>query len=253
MGTAVIIPDVHAEYVPKLDPLTLSGMQGWWDFSDATTLYTDAGSTLVTADNDLIYRANDKSGNSQYLEQTVVGSRPTYKTNIRNGLSIARFDGSADVIGRAVVPVATAGTYVTVCVKRSAPGGGAQDVWTRSAGGAELLTLSSWSATDWVWYKNQAGSQVALTGATATSWAILSVVHTTASSVKMYYNGTQVGSFDPDDSLTTSTAVNIGGGNFGDVDVAEMFDFNVALSASDHNRLGRLMSWKYSLPWTDVV
>lgn len=232
-------------------PSSIPNMQGWWDFTDPAQLYTDAGTTLVSADGQAIYRVNDKSGTGHYLEQATVGARPLYKTAIVNGLSVARFDGINDVIGLAV-PVAVTGSYLIVVKKRSAPGGSAQDAWTRSAGGAELLTLSSWSATDWVWYKNQAGAQVALTGATATNWAIVSVVHTSASAALAYYNGTQVGSLDPDDTLTSGPIVNMGGGNFGDIDVAVMFYFNVALSAANHNALGSYLAFRFGLTWATV-
>jgi hypothetical protein len=67
----------------------------WWDFGDAATLYTDAGTTPVASDGDLIYQANDKAG-TNHLRQATEGNRLTYKVNIQNGLSVARLDGTAD-------------------------------------------------------------------------------------------------------------------------------------------------------------
>ena len=81
---------------PGITPLNISGLQGWYDFSDATTLYTDAGSTLVSSDGDLIYQANDKSGNGNNAVQATEANRPVYKVNIQNGLSIARLDAVAE-------------------------------------------------------------------------------------------------------------------------------------------------------------
>jgi hypothetical protein len=75
------------------DPTDIAGCKLWLDFSDATTLFTDAGSTQVSSDDDLIYQANDKSGEGHNAVQATEADRPVYKTGIQNSQSIARFDG----------------------------------------------------------------------------------------------------------------------------------------------------------------
>lgn len=79
-------------------PTDITGLAQWLDFSDANTLYTDAGTTKVSSDGDAIYQANDKSGNNKHATQTTAGYRPLYKTGIQNSKSIARFDGSDDYL-----------------------------------------------------------------------------------------------------------------------------------------------------------
>jgi hypothetical protein len=74
-------------------PASISGLKLWIDFSDADTLFTDAGSTKVTADGDAIYQANDKSGNGHHAVQATVDKRPSHKVNVLNSLSVALFDG----------------------------------------------------------------------------------------------------------------------------------------------------------------
>ena len=74
------------------DPTDITGCLLWYDFSDADTLFTDAGSTKVSSDGDAIYQVNDKSGNSNHGTETNSVYRPLYKTNIKNGKSIARFN-----------------------------------------------------------------------------------------------------------------------------------------------------------------
>ena len=59
----------------------------WVDASDVTTI---TGSTST------ISQWNDKSGNNRHLTQTTAASRPTYKWNALNGLSVVQFDGSDD-------------------------------------------------------------------------------------------------------------------------------------------------------------
>lgn len=72
---------------PVWTPNSISGCVLWYDFSDADTMFTDAGSTKVANDGDLIYQINDKSGNSVNATQTTAGARPAYKTNILNSKS----------------------------------------------------------------------------------------------------------------------------------------------------------------------
>lgn len=79
-----------------VDPTSIAGLQLWLDFSDATTLFADAGTTPVSSDGDAIYQANDKSGNSRHATQSSINSRPLYKTGIHNGLSVAKMDGVND-------------------------------------------------------------------------------------------------------------------------------------------------------------
>lgn len=83
------VADEPAEWTPN----SIAGCVLWYDFSDANTLFTDAGSTKVSSDGDAIYQVNDKSGNNHHGVQTTAGARPLYKTGIQNSLSIARFDG----------------------------------------------------------------------------------------------------------------------------------------------------------------
>jgi hypothetical protein len=72
-------------------PTDIAGLQLWLDFSDASTLFVDAGITPVSADGQAIYQANDKSGNGKNLTQATAGKRPLYKTGIKNFLSCGQF------------------------------------------------------------------------------------------------------------------------------------------------------------------
>lgn len=75
--------------LPTLTFGEIGGATGWWDASVPATLFTDAGVTPVSANGDLVYRMNDRSGGAgnRYMEQAVAASRMTYRTNRQNGLS----------------------------------------------------------------------------------------------------------------------------------------------------------------------
>lgn len=90
----------RAAVAPPFSPTDIAGLKLWIDFSDADTLFTDAGSTKVSADGDAIYQANDKSGLGNHLTQSTIGSRPLYKTSIQNGLSSGLYDGADDTLTR---------------------------------------------------------------------------------------------------------------------------------------------------------
>jgi hypothetical protein len=236
-------------------PTAITGLQAWWDFSDVATLWQNAArSTPVAADADPIGGVTDKSGAGNHLAQATAGFRPQYKVGIRAGRSVGRWDGTDDEMAVTFGVGMTAATFFVVAVKRSAPGGTANDLWRRVAGTSEFLTLSSWSATDYVWYKNQAGVQVPLTGATATNWAINGLRHPSAATATGYYNGVPTATFDPDDNLTTAGAFLLGnsgavGSNY---DVGEALIFNTALSTADHNTIGTGLASRWGLSWTTV-
>lgn len=75
-------------------PTDIAGCKLWLDFSDADTLFTDAGSTKVAIDGDLIYQVNDKSGNGNHMVQATSSQRFKYGINKRVGLSAGVSDSS---------------------------------------------------------------------------------------------------------------------------------------------------------------
>ncbi len=85
-----------------VDPNSVSGTVGWWDFTVAGNMYTDTGSTNVSSDGDLIKRIDNSStsGNKLgvFLEAPFSGNRPAYKTGGTNSKTYAKFDGSNDAL-----------------------------------------------------------------------------------------------------------------------------------------------------------
>lgn len=82
--------------ISDFSPLQLSPVL-WLDSSDSTTVFTDSGlTTPATVDGDSIGGWKDKSGNGRHFTQSSGTNRPTYKTAIRNGKAVIRFDGVND-------------------------------------------------------------------------------------------------------------------------------------------------------------
>lgn len=86
------------------NPKTISNLAAWYDFSNIASL------TIATG----ISQANDLSGNSRHLTQGTGANQPSSQTNIRNGLAIARFDGSNDILDTSTFTIGTTSTCFLV-------------------------------------------------------------------------------------------------------------------------------------------
>jgi hypothetical protein len=67
-------------------PLDLTGCALWLDASQITGL----------SDGDAVATWQDLSGNAYHATQATSDNRPTYKTDVQNGLSVVRFDPASD-------------------------------------------------------------------------------------------------------------------------------------------------------------
>lgn len=96
----------------SFNPFSLSPAL-WLDASDSSTLYTDSGlTTLVAADGDPVGGWKDKSGNTRHATQASGTNKPAYKTAIKNGLSVVRFDGVNDSLATATFGLETLTRWV---------------------------------------------------------------------------------------------------------------------------------------------
>jgi hypothetical protein len=99
-------------------PTDIAGLKLWLDFSDITTLYTDSAKTTpVTADDDVIGAAEDKSGNGKDATQAVTAKKYIYKTGIQNGLSIGRSNAVDDEMEFPATIIGTGARTVFIVMK----------------------------------------------------------------------------------------------------------------------------------------
>lgn len=94
MRQAYNVGNAYRASVGGFSPSDIGGLVAWFDFSDASSLWTDtAGTMAVAADGDAIAKVDDLSGSGYSCTQAVSGAQPTYKTGVQNGLPVGRFDG----------------------------------------------------------------------------------------------------------------------------------------------------------------
>ena len=102
----------------------------WWDFSAIPGL----------ADDDPIGTCLDQSGNGYDLTQATGANKPTFKTNIQNGLSVARWDGTADWMESDSWAAISVPFTIFIAENSNGLGGAAQRNFTdgQSGGGARM-------------------------------------------------------------------------------------------------------------------
>lgn len=247
---------------PAWSPLDLASLTAWWDFSDAATLFTDAGTTRVSADAQAIYQANDKSASGFHVVQATEGARPTYKTGIQNSRSVARFDGGDSLAKASVdaltVVTADAGTIVIV-IKQSSADSQNTSIAIGGSNTNRLLIHATYSSKFYFDFGNVAAGGRYYVDAPvgwADAWHVL-VCRRAGGPVRIYVDGgTAVGSGTMTDSLdavTDTLSIGTGGGATFTGDKAEVLVFNEGLSTANLNALGAYLAAKWGLSWTDIT
>ena len=232
------------------DPDSITGLVGWYDFSDATTLYTDTGmTTLVSADGNTIKGVNDKSSTNHDVTHA---TGCTYKVSIKNSLSVARFNGTSQVLGptsitqaQPVTLIAVMQSTLTDTQNRVIVGSGTS---VSTFGRGSTATPSPWriysgatfepggtvAAATWgtiVGYANGASSKMYLDGGTSLG---------TGNAGAAGWNNWHVGSYD-------------GASQFWEGDIGEVLIYDSALSVADLNSIGEYLEAKWNITWTTAT
>lgn len=107
------------------DPRRISGLAGWWDASDSSTLFdaTTGGSLVAAAGT--VGRWQDKSGNARHATQSDANSRPVRSVAAFNGRDALDFDGANDFLGLSSnVEMINGASLIIVAQKRTNTNGG---------------------------------------------------------------------------------------------------------------------------------
>lgn len=248
-------------------PTDITGLVSWHDFSDQSTLYTDAGTTLVTADAQSIYQVNDKSGNGYHVIQATAGARPLYKVNLLNGKSGALYDGTDDVLTKTpgyfdMSATSLLTTYVVAYQTASGSGGGAGSFDISIAAGTNTgLNNFCEGAAMKARVHDSTGSidrtNVSLTNADWTAAQILTTVYNGPGNLlDLYQNGIQKGSNpSPTTDDLVSVQLDIGAQHtvyYFPGYIHELIVYSTAHSTANKNLVGRYLAAKYGLTWTTI-
>lgn len=234
---------------PAWSPTDLASLVAWWDFSDATTLFTDAGTTPVASDGDRIYRANDKSGNGFYQQQATSGNRPAYKVGIQNGKSAAYLDAARlDAMTSASVAGQYPGNAATVFIAFTPDNDlaytvlntNSSDTWWRFDGdGKAYMGVYRSTRIDAAYSAESSGD-------------LLYAIASDNSAYKVWSGGTSklstTGAFNADVTVSLSNDVTRPFSGW----VYEVVICNAVLSTADMNTLGAYLGTKWALTWSDI-
>ncbi|MBK9122796.1 MAG: hypothetical protein IPM16_06700 [Chloroflexi bacterium] len=249
-------------------PTDISGLALWLDASDSTTLFQDsAGTTPATANDDVIGRWADKSGNGNHATQETTANKPLLKTAVQNGLNTVRGDGTDDSLsftgsGLALFQnVAYAYTFIVVDANSTSGQKVAFAFGYHITNGARYYIEDGLSANKWDWRGRRLDGDSATVAYSGTNHGGVPVLLTAAvafasGSAVLRQNGTQVGTATPSTGSTSNTAsfaarlfAADNGAFFSPADIAEVLVYtpSSAMSADDITAVEAYLNAKWAV------
>ena len=98
------------------DPFALSGLACNFDASDSSAFWSDTAGTSAITNGDDVARALDLSDEAVVFEQSTSSNRPTWQTNVQNGLSVLEYDGSDYLESNATISTADYHTSSSISI-----------------------------------------------------------------------------------------------------------------------------------------
>lgn len=237
---------------PGFAPSDIAGLNLWLDADAITGL----------ADTDPVVTWTDRSAGAYGFTNPNSAQRPVYRTNILNGRSVVRFDGTNDWLYFATT---TTGDYTVFAV---ATKGAASDrsVVTETSN-TNFLPIRRKISTDGSGnrrhlYRNNAGVLGNITnGAWATNATKVMVARVSGTGMTLRDGGgATVATATAATGALTSTHTTIGaemdglgslgGAGFWQGDIAEVVAYDSGLSLADIDRVGTYLAAKWGTTWT---
>lgn len=226
---------------PTFLPTDISGLTLWCKADSGA--YTDAGTTLAT-NGQTVQQWNDLSGNNNNFSQGTAGSRPTFTTDVQNGLPALVFDGVADFMN-STIGADTSRTIFVVTEGLDVGFGG-------RFFGLDSNSASVFDNTGvYAYYATQA-SGIGAIGGNSLNPAIIVLKVSSAASLTTYIDGVLGSTFDPADVVTTGTILTIGArdssGTFPEhCHTYEVVVYDSALSDANINLVNSYLSGRWNI------
>jgi hypothetical protein len=234
-----------AEAVSAATAAVGTNMALWFDASDASTLFQDsAGTTPATANNDVVGRWADKSGNARHATQGTTANKPTLKTNIQNGLPGLYFDGGDRLLLAAALDLAVPSIFMVCSLDTGAAGSHALFEFKQGTLFARLSSNANFGFFDAAAYRS---SSFALNN-TAT---IATLIAAAANDLDFYKNGGAAVNVATGSAFGARTAsqigANAGAASFHLGHIYEMIMLSVEPSAGLRTAIRDYLNAKWSI------
>lgn len=230
--------------VSSFSPSQIPGLSLWFDAT--RNVYSDAGVTPAV-NGGVVQQWNDQSASAK--NATGLGTqRPTYNTNIQNGLPGITFDGITNVL---TTPIMTLGQPITIFAVMN------QKTWVSQNGLFDGIALDNMllyqnSASPQLrMYGTGSGSNVNFSGLGVNTFGIMNISFNGTSS---YYRLNNAAKVTQTTNITgTPNGLVLGresGFQFGNVIYSEFIVYNVNLSDSDCALVNRYLGSKWAITVT---
>ena len=229
-----------------------------WLKADKGT-FSNAGTTASTAGG-TVQQWNDQSGNNKHAIQLTAGLKPTWQTNIFNGLPAIRFDGNDDGILSAALTTSSTVTFFAV-VRVSALSKTNPGILQGSPTGLGYSvnppdkSIGMWvnTATQRIWGRgiqtSTAQRNITQVTALATNTAYITCNRYDGANINQYVNNTISGTITYDGTLRSWTDVAIGtqGTETWNGDIAEIIVYKKSLNDAQRHIVDNYLSAKYNI------
>lgn len=239
-------------------PNEVSGLTGWWDASDSSTLFNaTTGGSLVAADGS-VARFQDKSGNSRHFTQSTSAQRPIRKAAIKNGLDVLRFDGSLSNLWNtsqfSSVITASAGTVFVVAVASSVTTNS-----TSASFNAHAFTSIDSSTIGFAGFRSNgtayshgydSATRIASLSYTAGSWGVFTTRHSSSQLTIRLNGGSDASVALESRTLGMLASMTLGVTSQGvpfHGDIGEVITYDVALSDDNRNAVESFLMAKWGI------
>jgi len=232
------------------NPRSFGNLYMWYDGADASTIRVSTGTNVA--------EWRDKSGNGNNLTGTATRT-PTSANAVGFDITFNGTSNSMSTTSLAVPINSTSFTYFTVVINNEPSSGYGRIVsagTTSDIGGGSdnsgFMISNDGSTTSAPFRMSLQKGNVAISPQlTKGAYHIVSAVFSTAPTATVFYDGVQVGTFNPASATFNFTrfslGISVGGGNQLNGVINESIAFTTALTASQRQQVEGYLAWKWGL------